>query len=44
LGWGVVAVVFFILALTAVRSYVNSYPEDDEEPAKEEKAQSEKAK
>lgn len=30
LAWGVVAITFYIVALTAVRQYVNSYPEDDE--------------
>lgn len=39
LAWACIAVVFFIVALTAVRQYVNCFPEDDkdEEAAADEK-------
>lgn len=38
LAWGVVAIVFFIIALSAVRTYVNCYPEDDKEEPEASKA------
>ena len=34
LAWGVVGIAFFILALTAIRSYVNSYGENSEKTTK----------
>merc|ERR1711935_758167 len=35
LGWGIVAVSFYILAISAIRSYVNCYPDKSEYEAEE---------